>query len=65
MTRYIIKTKMKPSQIIEEAEGYFGKEYGLEVTSKHELRICFEGGGGHVTIDACVNDETEVILETR
>lgn len=27
--------------------------------------VCFEGGGGHVTVVACENEETEIEIETR
>jgi len=66
MARYGKKTRIKPSEVIDRAERYFGSGgLGLKIVDRSDEMICFEGGGGHVTIIACQNDETEVDLETR
>jgi len=64
--RYSVKTKLKPEEVIERAVKFFGKGgVGLEVTSQDVSAICFEGGGGHVTIIVCPGELTDVDLETR
>jgi len=64
--RYTVKTKLKPDEVIERAVKFFGKGgVGLEVTDRSGSTVCFEGGGGHVTIIVCPGELTDVDLETR
>jgi len=37
----------------------------LEITEQNASTVCFEGGGGHVTIIVCPGELTDVDLETR
>jgi len=64
--RYSVKTKLKPDEVIERAVKFFGKGgVGLEVTDKNASTVCFEGGGGHVTMIVCPGELTDVDLETQ
>lgn len=65
--RYGMKTKMSPSEVVEQAVTYFGPEgLGLDVTSQEACCARFEGGGGYVLVTAEeAEDHTEVDLETR
>jgi len=64
--RYAVKTKLKSDEVIERAIKFFGKGgVGLEVTEQNASTVCFEGGGGHVTIIVCPGELTDVDLETR
>lgn len=65
MARYGIKTRLSPSEAIEEAIKFFGKKVGLKMVEKTREMVCFESELGHVTITVCENDETDVDLETR
>lgn len=66
MGRYGKKTRLKPPEVIERALSFFGEGgVGLEIVERSEEMVCFEGGGGRVTIIACLNDETDVDMETR
>ena len=65
MARYGRKTNLSPSEVIEKAVKYFGGEWGLSITERTEERVCFASDVGHVTIDTCQNDKTDVELETR
>jgi hypothetical protein len=52
---------------LEKALQFFGPdEVGLEVKEQGEDFACFEGGGGHVFVQACQKGPgSEVDLETR
>lgn len=66
MGRYGKTTSLKPSEVIERAVKFFSEGgLGLKMVERTQELVCFEGGGGHVTITACPNDETDVELETR
>ena len=66
MARYGKKTSLKPSEVVERAVKFFGEGgLGLKIVEKTQEMVCFEGGGGHVTITTCLNGETDVDLETR
>ena len=44
-------TRKKQDDVLNKAESYFGPGgKGLQVTLKEESYVCFEGGGGHVTV---------------
>jgi hypothetical protein len=64
--RYEVSTKLTPQETLERAMAYFGPGgQGLEITSKGDLFLVFQGGGGYVAIAAQPGDETSVDLETR
>jgi hypothetical protein len=64
--RYEVTTMLTPQQAFERAIAYFGPGgQGLELTSKGDLYLVFQGGGGHVTITAQPGDKTTLDLETR
>jgi hypothetical protein len=67
MARYGTEIRLKPEDVIERAEAYFGeKGLGLEVTEKELCCIYLVGGGGHVSITATAGEpKTRVDLETR
>jgi len=67
VARYGTETKLKPEEVIERAEAYFGeKGLGLEITEKDPCCIHLVGGGGHVFITATAGEpKTKVDLETR
>jgi hypothetical protein len=66
MARYGVKTTLRTSEVLDEAEEYFGQGgLGLEVTSRDNCCISLEGGGGHVTVTVAEGDKTDVELETR
>ncbi len=61
--RYGVSTKLSPEKVIEKAVEYFEK-LGLKVTTRDDRMVRLEGGGGHVTITACSNKETDVDIVT-
>jgi hypothetical protein len=64
--RYEVTTKLTPQQALERAIAYFGRGgQGLEITSKDDLSLVFQGGGGYVAITAQPGDTTTLDLETR
>jgi len=64
--RYEVTTKLTPQEALERAIAYFGPGgQGLEITSKGDLYLVFQGGGGYVTITAQPRDKTTLDLETR
>jgi hypothetical protein len=65
LAHYGKKTSLKPSEVIERAVKFFGEGgLGLKIVEEKQDMVCFEGGGGHVTITTCTNSETDVDLET-
>ena len=67
MTRYGVKTRFSPEQIIEKAVAWFGKEgLGLEITERGDCCATFVGGGGHIAITATAGEpKTDIELVTR
>ena len=66
MAKYGKKTKLKTIEVMNKAIEFFGKKgQGLKITEQTDQRVCFEGGGGHVTVVACETEETEIEIETR
>lgn len=66
MRKYGTKTGLNTSEVIKKAVEFFGEgSLGLKITEKSDDRVCFEGGGGFVTVTACPNDKTDVDIETR
>ncbi len=63
--RYGAETKLGPSEVLDRAAEYFGKELGLELSSRDDCCASFVGGGGHVTITVAEGQKTAVDLETR
>ena len=64
--RYEVTTKLTPREALERAIAYFGPGgQGLEITSKGDSSLVFQGGGGHVTFTAQPGDRTTLALETR
>jgi hypothetical protein len=64
--RYEVTTKLTPQEALERAIAYFGPGgQGLEITSKGDLSLVFQGGGGYVAIAAQPGGETSLDLETR
>jgi hypothetical protein len=64
--RYEVTTKLTPQEALERAIAYFGRGgQGLELTSRDDLCLVFQGGGGHVAITARPGDKTTLDLETR
>jgi hypothetical protein len=64
--RYEVTTKLTPQEALERAIAYFGPGgQGLEITSKDDLSLAFQGGGGYVAITAQPGDKTTLDLETR
>jgi hypothetical protein len=64
--RYEVTTKLAPQEALARAIAYFGHgSEGLEVTSKDDLSLVFQGGGGYVAITAQPGDQTTLDLETR
>ena len=53
MGRYGKTTSLKPSEVIERAVKFFSEGgLGLKMVERTQELVCFEGGGGHVTITA-------------
>jgi hypothetical protein len=67
MARYGRESKLSPAKIMEKALEFFGSGgLGLEVKEQGEDCVTFEGGGGHVFVQACEGGKgSEVELETR
>jgi hypothetical protein len=64
--RYEVTTKLTPQEALARAIAYFGRGgEGLEVTSKGDLSLVFQGGGGYVAVTAQPGDKTTLDLETR
>ena len=59
------KTRFGVSDVIKKAIVFFRDGNGLEIVKQEELMVCFEGGGGHVTVSVCEGDLTDVEIETR
>jgi len=75
MARYGKESKLSPAKVLEKAIEFFGPGgLGLEVKEQGEGCATFEGGGGHVFVQACEKGPalsgvegkgSEVDLETR
>jgi hypothetical protein len=64
--RYGTETKLKPAEVLERAAEYFGEGgLGLDIGSRDDCCVSFEGGGGHVTVTAVEGQKTAVDIETR
>jgi hypothetical protein len=65
--RYEVSTKLSPPDALARAKDYFGPQgVGLEVVDEHDTCVTFLGGGGHVSVIACLGEKkTTLELETR
>ena len=64
--RYEVTTTLTPQEALAQALTYFGRGgQGLEVTSKDDFSLVFQGGGGYVAVTARPGDKTTLDLETR
>jgi hypothetical protein len=62
--RYELTTSLKPQQALDRAAAYFGpKGFGLEITTKDESCLVFQGGGGHVAVTVQPRDAAKTTLE--
>jgi hypothetical protein len=63
------KSKLAPSRVIEQAVAFFGPGgWGLDVVDRAECCARFEGGGGHVFVQATEQEKgkgSEVAVESR
>jgi hypothetical protein len=66
MLKLNVRTKRSPADVVKKAVEFFGPGgYGLKVTQQSDTRISFEGGGGDITVIACVDNEAaSVDIET-
>jgi hypothetical protein len=69
MISLVKESKMVPSKVIEQAVTFFGSGgWGLEVIDRAECCARFEGGGGHVFVEATDKEKgrgSEVTVESR
>ncbi len=63
--RYETTTKLAPDAVLDRAEQFFAKDYGLTVRMRGDKEIGFEGGGGHVAVTVVSENPTTLDLETR
>lgn len=64
--RYEVTTALTPQEALERALVHFGPQgAGLDITSRDEAGIVFEGGGGYVAVTAQPGKKTVLELETR
>jgi hypothetical protein len=62
--RYEVTTSLKPQQALDRAITYFGPQgFGLEITTKDESCLVFQGGGGHVAVTVQPGDTAKTTLE--
>ncbi len=66
MLKLNIRTRRSPADVVKKALDFFGPGgYGLKVTQQGDTCVSFEGGGGHITVIACTDNEgASVDLET-
>ena len=69
MISLVKDSKLAPSKVIERAVVFFGPGgWGLEVMERAECCARFEGGGGHVFVQAAEREKgkgSEVTVESR
>jgi len=69
MISLVKESKLVPSKVIDKAVAFFGPGgWGLEVIDRAECGVRFEGGGGHVSVQATGKEKgkgSEVTLESR
>jgi hypothetical protein len=63
--RYSTETNLSQESILKEAITYFRDFLGLEITNNEKDTVCFEGGGGHITIIVFPGKKTVVEIETQ
>lgn len=64
---YETTTKLDCDQIKKKAQDYFGGNLGLEEKGNNDNCLNFVGGGGHVNVSCCAEEDgtSTVELETR
>jgi hypothetical protein len=69
MISLVKESKLAPSRVIERAVAFFGPGgWGLEIVERAECCARFEGGGGHVFVQAIEQEKgrgSEVAVESR
>ena len=51
------KTKLTPEEVVKRLKKFFGKEgLGLKLTEDAPQCLTFEGGGGYVTANLCLEE---------
>jgi hypothetical protein len=69
MISLVKDSKLAPSVVIERAVAFFGPGgYGLDLVEQAECCARFQGGGGHVFVQATAREKgkgSEVSLESR
>jgi hypothetical protein len=69
MISLVKESKLAPSKVIEQAMAFFGPGgWGLDVIDRAECCARFEGGGGHVLVQASEKENrkgSEVAVESR
>lgn len=63
--RYSTETKVSPETILKEAITFFRDTLGLKITNNDADTLCFEGGGGHITIIVFPGKKAVVEIETQ
>ncbi len=61
--RYGTSTRLAPQIVLQKAEEYFGR-LGLQLTSKEENGLSWEGSKGYVTLRIYPGEESEVDIIT-
>jgi hypothetical protein len=67
MARYGKESRLNQAKVLEKAHEFFGPGgLGLEVKEQGKDCASFEGGGGHIFVQACEKGKgSDVELETR
>jgi len=64
--RYQVTTSLTPREALEQALADFGPSgLGLQLMSQTNLRLVFQGGGGHIAVTAEPGATTTLEIETR
>jgi hypothetical protein len=64
--RYEVITTLTLQEALERASAHFGPGgQVLDITSRNECSIVFQGGGGYVAVTAQAGEKTTLELETR
>jgi hypothetical protein len=65
LPRYGKKTRLGSLDVIQQAIIFFRDGNGMEIVKQEDEVVCFEGGGGHVTVTVCEGKMTDVEIVTR
>ena len=64
--RYEVRTDLSPREALERAIIHFGPQgAGLHLVTQSNLSLVFQGGGGHIAIQAQPGPKTVLDIETR